>query len=163
MGDYLKAIQKAAMAEVVKPTYDGWFRSICRWYSRTFYTPLHIVESELPKEMILQHYFEYNYGEMEEEERQKQIVKLLETPEEARIREEREEEEEELFNIIAEEEAKKQQADFDAKKQSLKLKNDKVLTETREVPELPPIKISFEENLDFEGIPDVDYIPPPKK
>lgn len=93
------------MLAVVKPDSRAFFRKICRWFSEKFNTPLPMTE-DMPKEYILEHYFESIYGDMDEEDRKEEIRILLETPEERQIRLKLEAEEEDGFLAELEEEAK---------------------------------------------------------
>lgn len=79
--DYYTAMQLAAMEAVLHPTMESFSRSICRWYSREFATPLHEAY-ELPFEDVLQAYYEASYENMPEEERQIELDRLLETDDE---------------------------------------------------------------------------------
>lgn len=90
--DLFKALQLVCIKSVTQPDGEYKLRRILRWYSKTFYTPLHIVET-LPLENILIAYFESIYEEMEEEERQEHIQLLLETDEQRKARLENEEKE----------------------------------------------------------------------
>lgn len=53
-----------AMRAICKPNLDDQIRSIFRWYSKTFSTPLHEVP-DLPLSDVLVAYFEEQYEEME--------------------------------------------------------------------------------------------------
>ena len=78
--DRLRAIQIIALKEVLsdKQSQDFQLRSIFRWYSKTFHTPLHIVE-ELPEFDILQAYFEDQYEQLNQSDQgQANIQKLIE-------------------------------------------------------------------------------------
>jgi hypothetical protein len=59
--DVYRAIRVHAYADVVagKPTHDYSLRSIFRWYSEKFHTPLHLVE-DLPVYDVMQHYYEWH-------------------------------------------------------------------------------------------------------
>lgn len=65
----------------MEPDSEAHFRAICRWYSITFHTPLHLVE-ELPEDDVLVAYYEKTYEDMEDQEREDLLKALLETPEE---------------------------------------------------------------------------------
>ena len=80
--NYFTALRLAAMAAVKKPDPEYNLRAIHRWYSKTFYTPLHVV-ADLDPEDVYTAYFETHYEEMDEEAREAEIKELLETPEEA--------------------------------------------------------------------------------
>lgn len=55
--DVLRALRVIALAEADDLSYDGWYKYICRWYSREFHTPLPQVES-MPEEIVLKTYYE---------------------------------------------------------------------------------------------------------
>jgi hypothetical protein len=76
-----EALKLLALRAVMKPDEAAHYRNICRWYSTTFHTPLHTVE-ELPEEDVLTAYYEATFEEMQDQERQEQLTKLLETEEE---------------------------------------------------------------------------------
>lgn len=69
------------MAEVLRGEGDYNLRTIFRWYSKTYCTPLHQVE-DLPLEDVLQTYFETRFEEMEDHDRLQLIGKMLITEEE---------------------------------------------------------------------------------
>lgn len=77
---WLEDLQALAMREVVVGSNAGFLRSVFRWYSHEFHTPLHLVD-ELPLEDVLTHYFEYHYNEMTDGQRQLEIERMLMTPE----------------------------------------------------------------------------------
>jgi succinate dehydrogenase flavin-adding protein (antitoxin of CptAB toxin-antitoxin module) len=79
--EYFRALRLAAMQAVVEPDLDAQLRHIFRWYSKTFATPLDEVY-DLPQEDILEAFYEEEYEGLNEDERQKEISELLETPEE---------------------------------------------------------------------------------
>lgn len=80
------ALQLSAMAAALKPDREAWFRGICRWYSKEFSTSLLDVY-DLPTEHVLQEYYESRFEEMEDEEREEHIARLLETDEQRDARE----------------------------------------------------------------------------
>lgn len=78
--DRVRAIQIIALKEVLSKNQSAEFqlRSVSRWYSKTFHTPLHVVET-LPEFDVLQAYFEDQYEDLNSSnEGQAQIQKLLE-------------------------------------------------------------------------------------
>lgn len=83
MIDYalLEAIQVEAAHGVINNTDEYFIRNMCRWYSQTFSTPLHIVYT-LPLIEIALHYFECEFKDMTEQEQQDHIANLLLTQEE---------------------------------------------------------------------------------
>lgn len=58
-----------------------------RWYSKTFHTPLHVVEWDVPLDDILQAWFESEYEGLSEDGRVDEARRLTETPEERAERE----------------------------------------------------------------------------
>lgn len=72
MFDFYKTLKDIALANVLEPDSEAYYRSICRWYSTTFSTPLHVVMYELDFSDVLLHYFEHFYekrlGSSEEDE-----------------------------------------------------------------------------------------------
>jgi hypothetical protein len=56
-------IQIIALANVDSPDSRAEYRRICRWYSTKFYTPLHVVEEDLPIQYVLTHYYETVFSE----------------------------------------------------------------------------------------------------
>lgn len=83
--NYYMALRLRAMRAVTAPDEDAHLRRIFRWYSQTFHTPLHQVE-ELPIVEVLQAFYEEKYEGMEEEDREKELLELLETEEERAVR-----------------------------------------------------------------------------
>jgi len=80
--DHLRAI---ALHGVVKDTDDFQLRSILRWYSKTFHTPLHEVD-DLPLDHILTSYYESTYEDMKPPELEDAIAEILLSPEERKKR-----------------------------------------------------------------------------
>ena len=88
--DVYTAIRLNALSAVLSGDEQEYvFRYIFRWYSKTFATPLHLVE-ELPIEDVLTAYYETKYEDMKEPELDMEKASLLETDEEktARLRKE---------------------------------------------------------------------------
>jgi hypothetical protein len=93
---WFRGLQVSAMRAVAasQPEFDGkldidgdyHLRRIFRWYSKNFATPLHEVY-ELPLEDVLTHYWESQYEDMEADEREHVIKRLVETEEERALRE----------------------------------------------------------------------------
>jgi hypothetical protein len=90
--DLLKATRLLAFAAVEKRDADYLLRYILRWYSRTFATPLHEVDA-LPLEDVLEHYFECQAEDMEDEDKDEVLARLIETRSERLEREAKEAEE----------------------------------------------------------------------
>ena len=73
----IRSLQLIALKDIlVEQSEDSKWRQICRWYSKTFATPLHVVE-DLPRLDILQHYIEENYENLEEAELQLELDRIL--------------------------------------------------------------------------------------
>jgi len=102
---HFEDLQKLALLAVLKPDYNSWMRRVCRWYSKSFQTPLEEVEN-LPTTYVLQHYWEAVYEDLEDDERLAKIVELLENPEDRAIRLAQEKADEDLFVAALEEELK---------------------------------------------------------
>lgn len=62
-----QAIKTIAVSNVVNPDEEYFYRFICRWFSKTFATPLMEVYSLDPHTVLL-HYFESRMEGMDEEE-----------------------------------------------------------------------------------------------
>lgn len=99
--DLVRATRLAALADVLRDETDDpskltvtarnelseyRIRKICRAYSAWFHTPLHIVENELPLIEVFRHYYEVEYADMEEQDRQAEIVHLTESAADRRAR-----------------------------------------------------------------------------
>lgn len=82
----VEEIRLLAMQAARKPDGEAFLRRICRWYSQTFATPLHIVETEIPVEDVLMHFYEHKYDHMEDEERDVEMDEILLTPEERKVK-----------------------------------------------------------------------------
>jgi len=83
----LLAIRLEAMRSVCTEDQGYILRSICRWYSGKFATPLHEVgtpEGRVPLEDVLKTFYEVRYDEMDDLRREQEIHVLVTTPEEER-------------------------------------------------------------------------------
>lgn len=162
--DYIDAIRLKAMRAALDPDAAAWFRSVMRWYSKEFSTPLHQVE-DLNVEDILVAYFEEHYSQLKDgdEHQQMQLDKILqeltETAEERESRKKQEEQEEAQTQQIlkmAEEEAQKAK-----EKGNILAKKEEPEPNTKEPPE---IAVKFDSNLlDEVGDSDPISAPPPGK
>lgn len=112
--DYLKALRLLAFRSVEKRDHDYVVRHVCRWYSERFHTPLAEVES-IPLENILQHFFEVQVEEMEDEARDELRAQLCETRDE-RVQREADEAEkaadDAAFEAMVKEEAAKKNSNL---------------------------------------------------
>jgi hypothetical protein len=85
--DLLKALQLQALGHVLldpekrkdsREYREYWLRHIFRWYSKTFHTPLHVVDA-IPLHDILIAYFEERYEGMNEEQLEEERALMCET------------------------------------------------------------------------------------
>lgn len=83
--DYYRALRILALKNVLKPDEEYHLRTIMRWYSKTYHTPLHFVET-IPIETLISTFYESKYEEMSEEEQQSELELLLETEEQRKKR-----------------------------------------------------------------------------
>lgn len=179
---YLENLKKISLLAILRPDDSAWLRSIFRWYSKTFHTPLHITES-LPKEHILQTYFESTFEEMSEEDLKAELEYILETPEERKAKADAVEAEEIEFMQMLEEEVQKEQNKAKNLKGKLQAPKFEPLKQKEasppesmhgaadefggsDFPDLPnePINVSFNDNdLSMEELLSQDFIPPKPK
>lgn len=149
-------LRKIAAAAVEEPTFEDWYRSICRWFSKNYHTPLPMVE-DLPQEYVILHYFEVAYEEMQPIERQEQIQLMLETEEEKAQRLKKEQDLEDAFM----QEAEKELADSlekEVNKSKHLVRSTKSIKDepAKESPILPPeedeIKIEHVDDFEFDRL-----------
>jgi hypothetical protein len=98
-----KEIESIALANVADPDSDYIYRKICRWYSKTFYTPLHTVLNELTFSHVLQAYFEEGFEKMEDEDLKDEMLRTIDPD----YDENEEEDIGEFINMIEDEEENK--------------------------------------------------------
>lgn len=67
MIDFIDDIKLECYNNALNEGYEYSYRKICRWFSKTFNTPLLEVE-KLSEIYVLTHYFEHNFDEMTEDE-----------------------------------------------------------------------------------------------
>lgn len=146
--DVPKAIRLVALAAVFgEKDPDYAIRRIMRWYSKTFFTPLHVVE-ELPVEDVLEAYYEVHYEEMSETQREVERKELLmsEAERKAAVRQEDAEaaEAEEYAKAVAEEEAKAPKKLNRVQPVAARLSPEQVMVVPELPSELPPdIQMEF--------------------
>lgn len=162
--DYYRALRLLAMRAVEKPDREANLRSIYRWYSRTFHTPLPQVE-DLPIEEVLMTYYESTYEDLGDEERARELESLLETPQEAqekRRRQDSERAEAYDFAIFTAEEERRKQAAEQRKLSDLKPEEQRKFAKApettlpkipiKDLKEIPPdIEMKFVTNEEFEA------------
>ena len=61
--DTLKALRVIALRHADEKTYDAWYKSIARWYSREFHTPLMAV-MDMADEDLFRVYFEDSFWKL---------------------------------------------------------------------------------------------------
>ncbi len=107
--DLAEEIKILAFLEVRNKTLGYSLRTVYRWYSREFATPLHLVHT-LPYTEVLQAYFEDQFENMSEDELEDARVLLIETDGQREVRlaeEERLKSSEAAFLKFAADEAKR--------------------------------------------------------
>lgn len=77
-----EAMNLIALKGAAHPDFASQVRYVIRWYSKTFSTPLHVVEEEIPMEDVWLAFFEEKYEDMEPEELERAIEEALKTPDE---------------------------------------------------------------------------------
>ncbi len=65
--DDIENLQILALKNIEAPDFEYQIRRIKRWYSTTFFTPLHLVE-ELDLHTVLIHYFEHTFAQLKAED-----------------------------------------------------------------------------------------------
>lgn len=78
---FWQSVRLLALEAVLVPDWDSFYRSVCRWYSKSFSTPLLDV-FDLPQTWVLQNYYEHRWSEMERADQLDALAEMLETPEE---------------------------------------------------------------------------------
>jgi hypothetical protein len=138
-----------ALYNVIHEPGDYNLRFIFRWYSKTFATPLHVVEA-LPLHDVLIHYFECHYEGLNDSELEDEIRRLtMSTEKLARLKREEDAADADAYEYgrIAEQEEKAKQAPV--------APVEKPVPENKPEPKAPLIEgfsLNFED-LDL-GIPD---------
>jgi hypothetical protein len=109
---HIRNIQILAIKAVEQPTFDDWYRKVCRWYSVKFSTALPDVSS-IPANDVLQAYYEElfdaMYSSVDEEVKQRyaEVRKVILEPAAAQDEEQSDEDwEKEMLEEIAEENKK---------------------------------------------------------
>jgi hypothetical protein len=116
----LKELKEIALANVVDPNSEYFYRFICRWYSKTFHTPLHEVFT-LPFQDVALAYFEEGYEMMEEEDRFEDMMKAVDPDFDSK----EEESIQEFISMIEEEEENKRRAKKEKEKLEGQVQPDK--------------------------------------
>ncbi len=77
----LTALGLVALQGIAAPDMAAQTRHVLRWYSKTFSTPLHVVQNLIPLEDVWMAYFEEKYEAMEPEELELAVQNALKPPE----------------------------------------------------------------------------------
>src|SRR5277367_2319090 len=85
MFGFVQSLRILALDAVLRPDGEAFWRHVCRWYSKTFHTPLHVVE-DLPVDVVYQHYYEGIYEDLDAEELARVADDITETEESRRDR-----------------------------------------------------------------------------
>jgi hypothetical protein len=142
-------------------------RKIFRWYSRTFFTPLHVVDT-LPLDDVLQAYWEVQYEEMAdeptgEEDLAAEVARLTEDDDSLRQRQRQEDAEEvEMWEFQQEElAAAKEQKSIEGLKHTPKDtpilsygpndRESELVSSSPSPSHQPEIKMSFVDDLDLDA------------
>lgn len=170
--DYIDAIRLKALRAVLDPDASAWFRSVMRWYSREFSTPLKEV-ADLDIEEVLVAYFEEQYSSLKDGDEHGQetldriLQELIETQDERQTRKLKEKADEEQAREllkIAEEAARqaKEKGNILENKKQHKPEELKAVAQPQATPHPPDIEIKFNDNLlDEAGDLDPISAPPP--
>jgi hypothetical protein len=164
---------EAARIKAIRPDDESFIRTVYRWYSKEFSTPLHTLD-DLPLDEILLHYFESAYLQLKPEERHDLAVKIIETPEEKELREAEDKKSEEELLEMAKVDNERVKAKIARAKQMLdSLKemgsvgpNSTPQNKPKErkailpIPEEEEVKVSFEDESNL--MLDRGFGPPPK-
>jgi hypothetical protein len=151
MDNIIDVARKLALKSVVNPDFDTFRRKICRWYSKSFSTPLKEVEEDIVFFDVLMHYFEDLFEQLEDKDKQEQLKLAIETTEERSRREIKEDlEEQEFLEMAVKEEAERAKKSIDYSKVAKQVKKDKLLKKTEDLPE---IDIRIEDKVDLDKPP----------
>ena len=69
-------IKDIAAASIAQPTMESFLRSVFRYYSKTFNTPLHLVET-LPLEHVLLNVYEDQFSQYDEDDKEYLLNKTI--------------------------------------------------------------------------------------
>lgn len=77
--DLFKAFQLLAAKAALSPSWEDWYRRVCRWYSEKYHTPLHIVYTLSDEEVIFTYWedFFYQLHDKEDEESKQHLENAL--------------------------------------------------------------------------------------
>lgn len=148
-----EALQTEIMSDILNRSDMSFFRKVCRWYSSTFHTPLHIVMDckVIQWDDILVHYYEdqmesFGYNTVFEIATREYIPELAEEFEEdnkefarALVKEQK--------ATLAKQEAKTKKVSSTTKKIS---QEEQIKPDNKELTPPAPVKMSFDDEEDNE-------------
>jgi hypothetical protein len=123
-----------------------FYRKICRWYSRTFFTPLHMVMDgqTIPWDIVLQHYYDNNIERLSYNE----VLELAKREYLPGLKEEVEKEDEELDKELEKEQEENIKKHKPKQKQIVT--NDTEISQSLNDNESQPLNEPKEMRLNFE-------------
>ena len=123
-----------------------FYRKICRWYSRTFFTPLHMVMDgqTIPWDIVLQHYYDNNIERLSYNE----VLELAKREYLPGLKEEVEKEDEELDKELEKEQEENIRKHKPKQKQIVT--NDTEISQSLNDNESQPLNEPKEMRLNFE-------------
>lgn len=149
----LKQLKEIALANVTDPTSEYFYRYVCRWFSKTFHTPL-IQVYDIPQEQVFLAYFEEGYEKLSESEDGEEAmltdaIKAVDPD----YDEKEEESIQEFISLIEEEEENKR---------TRKTKGKQSLHGTNQAPQDKPVVKTYEaapeEEADGDGLDGLDSL-----
>jgi hypothetical protein len=166
--DNIRAIKLIALKDVLMETsVEAQWRRVARWYSKTFATPLHLVD-DLPRLDIIQSYFEEHYENLDEAELNRELQELLKPEDQLQKSLDKAKDDSSLDELVKQAESKvkavkvikakrapvKEPSKQDVSKEMLAAIADlgEALTSIKDTAEEPPDQ-SF--GLDFSGLQDL--------
>jgi hypothetical protein len=105
-------IQTEAINNILNKTNDFYYRDICRWYSTTFHTPLHLVET-LPWDEVLLHFYEQKWSSLPKSDQIRIAKDLIPS-----LYEKEENDTDEFIRQLLEQESQKKQQSLNQNKSS---------------------------------------------
>ena len=143
-------LQILALAAIEDKTWEHQYRTICRWYSREFSTPLQVVEHDLNQIHVLTHYYEDSFERLhnsDSEESQQRYSEIRESVMRTQMSEA------EIEELDAEDNDWEQQMQEEIAENVAKMKKhdeDKRAAEARKVEDAESLKNpNLEEELEF--------------
>ena len=142
--ELLKHIRTLSLNENNEKTFEAWYSNVCRWYSRTFSTPLPQVE-EMAPETVLKTYFDdvyYKLVNSEDEKSSELLQKEIDSVLKSNIKDE---DIEEMEDVAEKEDDEWYKQELETLEKKLKKSSNPNLTDTGkdkefvEVDDKPPL------------------------